>query len=169
MSIPKEVANRVLTNLDLAAAKIEDLAKDNKIEPHVAAEIIGEIDAFADRFQVAAFGEKAFKSHQAKVLKQDADEPYMKTFENPNKVISGDSDEPYMHKTEKGFNSDARPNFDADMTMQVTDRKEPTVRDVSEWADAPKKQPSQTGGFGGKSTRQGAEKPASKPAKTWAD
>ncbi len=163
----RKVANQILTNLDETANRIDALAKAGKINPKVAAQLCGEIDAFADKFQVAAFGESNLKGHQAKVLKQDSDEPYMKTFENPNKPIQTDADEPYMHKVEKSFNSDAIDTYDQDRSTTVTDRKEHEIRDVSEWADGTKPQPSWTGGKGGKSVRSSATYDR-KPAKNWA-
>jgi len=170
--IQKQVANKVLANLDETANKIDLLAKAGKMDPRVAAALTRDIDTFADRFQVAAFGKDALKRHAtkvAKVLQKDSDEKYMDTFDNPNKVIQSDSDEPYMHKTEKSFNADGIDNYDQDRTTTVTDRKEHQVRDLSEWAEPTKKQPSWTKGPAGKSTKQGSEAPRTASAgKTWA-
>ena len=157
----KQLANKILSNLDETANLIDKLAKDGKLDPKVAAELNGNIDSFSDRFQVAAFGQKSlagWKSKVGKVLQQDSDEPYMKTFENPQKPIQTDADEPYMHRTEKSFNCDSIPTYDSDDTSGVTDRKEHAVRDLSELSDPTKQQPSWTSGPAGKSTRQGAEK-----------
>lgn len=155
MPIPKHIANKVLTNLDSAAQKLESLVKSGKADPRVAS-IIRDIDSFADRFQVASFGPDNLRAHQAKVLKRDSEEVYMDTFNNPVKVIHGDDDESFMHSTPASFNSKAIPNFDADRSSTVTDRNEYDVRGLNEWADGTKKQPSWARGSAGKSTRQGS-------------
>lgn len=162
----RQVANKILTNLDETAGRLDALAKGGKINPKVASQLVRAIDNFADRFQVAAFGEDNLKNHQAKVIKQDSDEPYMKTYDNPNKPIQTDPDEPYMHKVDKSFNSDAIDTYDADRSSTVTDRKEHDIRDVSEHSDGTKPQPSWTGGKGGKSVRSSSAR-SPKPAKTW--
>lgn len=157
MAIDKNIANRVLTNFDRVAGKIEKLAADGKIEPASAAALVREIDTYADRFQVAAYGADKLAAHKAKVAKvfqSDSDEKFMKTFDNPNKLISGDSDEDYMKE------------FDTDNSSEVTERDEHQVRDLSEHADGTKKQPSWARGPAGKSTRQGAQAPAA-PARRW--
>lgn len=177
MTIEKQVANRVLANLDETANKIEALAKSGKMDPRLAAALTKDIDSFADKFQVAAFGPDSLKRHAqkvAKVLQKDSDEKYMDTFDNPNKVLQSDSDEPYMHKTEQSFNAKGIDNYDQDRTTTVTDRDEYQVRDLSEWTEKTKKQPSWSKGPAGKSTKQGSA-PAAKPAaprtastgKTW--
>lgn len=174
MPIAKEVANQVLTNLDKVAARLEKLASEGKIDPKVAASLVKEVDNYADRFQVAAFGPDAFRNFKAKVLKKDSDEKYMDTFDNPNKVIQSDSDEDFMHKTGPSFNSKGIDNYDADRTTTVSERKEYDIRDLNEYAGGTKKQPSWPGGSAGKSTKQGSQRPAqaaARPApkaeKTW--
>lgn len=170
MPIQKDFANKVLTTLDTTANTIDSLAKAGKIDPRVASQITKDIDSFSDRFQVAAFGEKSLSAHQskvAKVIKQDADEAYMKTFENPIKPITTDADEPYMHKAEHGYNSTKdEETFDADRSSSVHDRNEYAVRDLNEFAEGTKKQPSWDKGPAGKSTKQGSAAP--RTAKTWA-
>ena len=157
----KQLANKILSNLDETANLIDKIAKNGKLDPKVAAELNGNIDSFSDRFQVAAFGKKSlagWKSKVARVDQMDSDEIYMKTFDNPQKVLQSDADETFMHHTEKSFNCDSIPTYDSDDTSGVTDRKEYAVRDLSEHADPTKQQPSWSGGPAGKSTRQGAEK-----------
>jgi hypothetical protein len=158
----KGLANKILTNLDETANLIDKLAKDGKVNPKVASELTRNIDSFADRFQVAAFGKGSLENWRAKLARvdqMDSDEAhYMKTFDNPQKPIQTDADEPYMHRTEKSFNCDSIPTYDSDDTSQVTDRKEYDVRDLNEYAGGTKPQPSWTGGRGGKSTRQGAKR-----------
>lgn len=163
MPIDKKVANKVLQTLDDTAKRIEVLKVAGKIDPKIASGLVREIDAYADRFQVAAFGKTSFQKFVGKVLKQDSDEPYMKTFENPNKVIESDSDEPYMHKAPPSFNSKGIDTYDQDATTTVSDRKEYDIRDLSEYSTQ-SKQPSWPGGSAGKSTKQGATRPAAKPA-----
>jgi hypothetical protein len=161
----KQLANQILTNLDETANLIDKLAKAGKVDPKVASELTGNIDSFADRFQVAAFGKgslQTWKAKVGKVLQRDSDEPYMETFQNPQKPIQTDPDEPYMHRTEKSFNCDSIPTYDSDDTSQVTERKEYAVRDLSEHADPTKQQPSWSGGPAGKSTRQGSQQPEKK-------
>lgn len=169
MTIEKNVANRILANLEKTADKVESLAKAGKLDPRVASQLVGQLDGFADKFQVAAFGPKSLevqKAKVAKVLQSDSDEKYMDTFDNPNKPLETDADEPYMHKTEAPFNGKAQPTFDQDRTTTVSERDEYNVRDVSEWADGTKKQPSWSKGPAGKSTKQGSTAPAS--GKSWA-
>lgn len=164
----RKEANEILSNLDKTANQIEKLGTSGVIKPETAKKICHELDAFADKFQVAAFGAQNLQQHQAKVLKRDSDEPWMDTFENPNEPLKTDADETFMHMVDKSFNSDAIDTFDADRTNTVTDRKEHDVRDVSEHSNGTKPQPSWTGGKGGKSTKQGATRPRAAGEKTWA-
>jgi len=166
--INKKIAAQVLDTLDNTGNVLEGLAKSGHLDPKVASELIHHIDTSADRIQIAAFGEKGFEAYKAKVakvIKQDSDEPYMKTFDNVNAPEKVEADEPYMHKTEPSFNSKSIPTFDQDASSTVSDRNEYDVRDLSEWTDKTKKQPSWPGGSSGKSTKQGSERRASK---TWA-
>lgn len=169
----KKLANRVLSTLDKTAKDLESLVEEKKIDPKVASQMIKNIDTFADRFEVAAFGEKNLVTRKAKVLQRDPDEKFMETFDNPQKPIKTDPDEPYMHDTGPTWSGKGMKTYDSDDTSQVIDRKEYNVRDVSEWADGTKKQPTWESGPAGKSTHQGAKKPVSKPKlkpaeKTWA-
>lgn len=177
MAIDKKIANEVLQTLDNTAQRIEKLQAAGRIDPRVATGLIKEIDTFADRFQVANFGKESFQRFVSKVIKKDSDEKFMDTFDNPNKVIQSDSDEPYMHKAPPSFNSKGIDTYDQDATTTVSERKEYDVRDLNEYAGGTKKQPTWPGGSAGKSTKQGAAKPApraaTKPApkpaaKTWA-
>ncbi len=167
----KKVASQVLASLDSTGNEIEGLAKAGLIDPKIAAELLHNIDTTADRIQVAAYGAEsleAYKGKVAKVIKQDSDEPYMKTFENPQKPLQTDSDEPYMHTAPGGFNSKPVPTFDSDDTSQVSERDEYDVRDLSEHANKTTKQPSWPGGSSGKSTKQGSSRQASAPrGKSW--
>lgn len=168
--INKKIAAQVLDTLDSTGNEVERLMKAGFLDPKVAGELIHHIDSSADRIQTAAFGPnglEAYKAKIAKVIKQDSDEPYMKTFENVNAPEKVEADEPYMHKTEPSFNSKSIPTFDQDNSATVSERNEYDVRDLSEWTDKTTKQPSWPGGSSGKSTKQGSERRASAP-KTWA-
>jgi hypothetical protein len=75
----------------------------------------------------------------------------MSTFEKPFGVHRSDPDEPYM------------TSYDVDQSHNVTDRDEHKIRDLNEYADGTKRQPSWARGPAGPSTRQGSAKP-----KRWA-
>lgn len=177
MTIEKQIASRTLNRLDSIAARIEKLKAEGKLNPKVAAELLHNVDTFADKLQIAAYGKgnfMAFQAKVAKVIQKDPDEKYMDTYDNPNKVIESDSDEPYMHKTEQSFNAKAIDNYDQDRTTTVSERSEYQVRDLNEHAGGTKKQPSWSGGSAGKSTKQGAARSAARsapvvPPKKWAD
>jgi hypothetical protein len=178
----KQIANRVLSTLDSTAEQLDGLAKAGKIDPRLANSIAHDIDVFADKFEVAVYGKenlskRVAKLHQAKVMQRDSDEEYMKTFENPIKPITTDADEPYMHKVQHGYNSTKdMETYDADISRSVAERPEFQVRDLNEWSDGTKKQPSWEGGPAGKSTAIGSAPrqaprtaaPAKPAAKTWA-
>ena len=171
MTIEKTTANRILSNLDTAAQRLEGLAKSGKIDPRLASSLIRDIDGFADRFEVAAFGKGNLQRRMAKVLKRDPDEKYMETFENVNKPLKTEPDEEFMHKVGPSFNAKGIGTYDVDRSSTVSERDEYAVRDVSEWADGTKKQPSWARGPAGKSTKQGSTRQASvapRGQKTWA-
>lgn len=166
----KDLANKILTNLEHSATEIEKLASEKHLDAKIATDLVSKIDDFADKFEIAFFGEESFKRRQAKVIQRDKDEPYMDTFDNPNKVIQSDKDEPYMHGAPAGFNAKPIGTFDVDQTSTVTDRDEYNVRDLNQYAGGTKKQPSWNKGSAGKSTKTGSEVPkVEKPEKTWAD
>jgi len=161
ISMDKTTANKILTALDRTADEIQTLIKSKKIDPKVAAQVIKNIDSFADKFEVTAFGAKNLASRKAKVIQQDNDEPYMKAFENTVGPLQTEPDEPYMKKIGPSFNSKEINTYDTDRSSVVENRNEYDVRDLSEWTDKTKKQPSWEHGSSGKSTRQGS-------SKTWA-
>lgn len=166
MTIDKTVANKILTNLDAAAGRIEDLAKAGKIDPRLASSLLREIDGFADRFEIAAFGIDSFKRRVSKVIKRDPDEMYMDTFENTVKPLKTDEDEEFMHRVGPSFNSKGIGTYDVDRSSAVADRDEYDVRGLNEWSEGTKKQPSWARGPAGKSTRQGST--YWRGEKTWA-
>jgi hypothetical protein len=142
----KRIANKILTNLEYAATELENLAKAGKVDPRLAAQLVSDIDGFSDKFEMSIFGVDSFKNRQAKVLQMDNDEPYMRTFDNPNKVITSDKDEAYMHTAPGGYRSDDIGTFDVDRSATVVDRQESAVHDLSPFADKTKQQPSWTSG-----------------------
>jgi hypothetical protein len=148
-------AAEILKTLDETASQIEKLAKEGYINPKIASQVVSRIDSFSDKYQASVFGVDGLKAHQAKVLKRDSDEPYMDTFNNPQKVIKSDPDEPYMHVAPGGYSGKDIPTFDNDVSSSVSERDEYDVRDLSEWSDKTKKQPSWSKGSKGKSTAQG--------------
>lgn len=157
----KRLASELLGALERTANDLDALASEGRVNPETIKEVVSNIDAFSDKLEIAAFGKESFENRKAKVIRQDPDEPYMKTFENPQAPIITESDEPYMHDTGPTWSGPGVKTFDSDDTTQVTDRPEHTVRDLSEWSDKTKQQPSWAGGAAGKSTRQGS-------SKTWA-
>lgn len=167
----KHLANRILTNLEHTANEIEKLANSGHIDTRLASDLVSKIDGFSDKFEIATFGLESFRARQAKVLQRDKDEPYMDTFNNPNKVISGDKDEPYMHSVGPSFNSKGIGTFDVDRSSAVADRDEYQVRDLNAYAEGTKKQPSWAHGSAGKSTKIGTydKSEKTKPEKTWAE
>ncbi len=158
----KKIANRVLATLDSTANEIDQLKVAGKIDPRLAAQLSRNIDTFADKFEVAVFGpdnlnRRASKVRQARVIQRDGDEKYMETFENPVKPITTDADEEYMHKAKHGYNSTKdQGTYDVDRSSTVIDREEYAVRDLNEWSDGTKKQPSWSKGPAGKSTAIGS-------------
>ncbi len=165
----KKIANKILTVLDQTASQLEGLSKTGSLDPKLASALIKDIDTFSDKFEATFYGNDSLVRRQAKVLKQDPDEGYMKTYENPVKPIKTDADEEYMHKLGPSFNSKAIGTYDVDRSSTVSERDEYAVRDLSEWSDATQKQPSWAKGSAGKSTKTGATAPeAPKGPKTWA-
>jgi hypothetical protein len=161
--IPKNVANKVLSNLDVAASRIEQLAKSGKMDARLASSLVRELDSFADRFEVSAFGKDSFKRRQATLLKGDADErQYMDTFDNTVKPLKVSADEPYMHESGASARWDSIPTFDADRSSVVMNRPEYAVVGQSEFSNGGRseKQPSMTSSL---------KKHKASGPKTWAD
>jgi hypothetical protein len=157
----KRLASELLATLEHTANDLDALASKGQVNPETIKEVVSNIDSFSDKLEIAAFGKESFEKRKAKVIRQDSDEPYMKTFDNPQKPIQTESDEPYMHDTGPTWSGKGVKTFDSDDTSQVIDRPETQVRDLSEHSDKTKQQPSWAGGSAGKSTRQGS-------TKTWA-
>lgn len=169
----KQIVNKVLANLDDTATRIGALVKEGKMDARLASSIVRDIDAFADKFEIAAFGQESFnarraKMRQAKVIEHDPDEKYMETFQNTVKPLETDPDEGYMHKMDASFNGKAQDTYDMDRSSTVSERDEYQVRDLNEYPPGTKKQPSWPRGPAGKSTKQGATAPRTASIKTWA-
>ena len=163
----KRIASQVLSTLDSTAKEVEELLAGGHVNSEEAGKLLHNIDSFADRLQIAAYGKASFRAFQAKVLERDSDEPWMDTFNNVQEPIQTDPDEPYMHMAPGGYNSKDMPTYDSDDSSGVTERDEYAVHDLSEYSDPTKQQPSWARGPAGKSTKQGSGKPKI-AAKTWA-
>lgn len=162
MRMDKQAAKTIINMLEETASSVEQ--SSSKLNPQlatVAGQIVRDLDLASDRIEIAAFGKEAFEKRRAEVLQRDKDEPWMDTFENVQKPIITEKDEPYMHESGKSYNGKSIKTYDSDDSSQVRHRDEHEVRELSEWADKTKQQPSWEKGPAGKSTRQGS-------AKTWA-
>lgn len=161
--IHKSIANKVLSNLDSAANRLEQLAKQGKISSRVATSLIRDLDGFADRFEVTAFGKDSFKRRVSTWMSGDKDESqYMTTFDNTVKPLKVDADEPYMHTTGPSARwSDGIGTYDVDRSSTVMSRPEYNVVGQSEFSN------------GGKTVAQpswpGAGKNHKASTKQWAD
>lgn len=158
LTMDKRLAGSILSRLEQTANELQSHLASGQLSDESKADlkkIISGLDQVSDRVEISAFGEESFKQRQAKVLEKDPDEKYMDTFDNPQKVIESEPDEPYMHDTGPTFQGKGVKTFDSDDTSQVTERDEFNVREVSEWADGTKKQPSWSKGPAGKSTAWG--------------
>lgn len=97
-----KLANETLATLDRVAGTIQSRYASWGMSQEVAKQIVNGLDKTADELEAGLFGEQSFKARQvevlkqAKVIQQDADEPYMATFNQPTKPIKTDADEPYM-------------------------------------------------------------------------
>jgi len=162
--IPKSVANKVLSNLDSAASRIESLVNEGKIGARVASTLVRDLDSFADRFEVAAFGKENLSRRISTLMKGDKDEEhYMKSFDNVNAPLKVQADESYMHESGDSARWDSIPTFDQDNSSAVMNRPEYAVVDQSKWSNDGKSvaQPSLISGPLKKHKASGP--------KTWAD
>lgn len=94
--------NTILAHLDKAAEEIQANHEALGIPFDLAKEAVNNLDKTADELETSAFGQASLERRQvellkeAKVIQRDGDEPYMMTFENPQKPLQTDADEPYM-------------------------------------------------------------------------
>jgi len=111
MTMPKFAAKDaeiILTRLDKLASTIQSNHEAWGMPFETAKAIVNDLDKTADTIEIATFGADSFASRQAEVIQRDADEPYMKTFENVQAPIQTESDEPYMKEYSVDTSSDVR-------------------------------------------------------------
>lgn len=95
-------ANELLSRLDAVAKHIQANYAKWGMPKEAAKPLVNHLDKIADELEVLAFGQDSFNRRQvemlkaAKVIQQDSDEPYMKTFNSPMAPHQTDADEPYM-------------------------------------------------------------------------
>lgn len=100
-------ATHVLAGIDLLADVIEKDHVALGLEPKQAEELALHLDKTADLLEVACYGADNLAKRKiklakdaadkvAKVIQKDSDEPYMDTFNAPQKPHQSDADEPYM-------------------------------------------------------------------------
>lgn len=109
----KKAADITLGRLDRAASAVQANYEAWGLSFDDAAGIVHHLDRVADDLEAKAFGPGSMVARQveiikknvqaelhqcrtAKVLHQDADEPYMKSFAVSQGVVQADGDEPYM-------------------------------------------------------------------------
>ena len=92
-------ASEILGRLDRIASTIQANHGEWGMPFEQAKTLVNQIDQVADAVEVMSFGEQSLQTRQrevmAQVIQQDADEPYMGTFERGT-VVQSDADEPYM-------------------------------------------------------------------------
>lgn len=102
--IASQDADRLLTRLDRLAATVQAKYASWGMPFEAAKEIVNAIDKTADEVEVTAFGRQSLARRQeevmggktARVIQRDADEKYMDTFKNPMQPRQVEADEPYM-------------------------------------------------------------------------
>lgn len=99
----KEAAEKVLTHLDSIASEIIAKYACMGLDAGDAKTLVNDLDRVADLVEVSAFGPESFErrrqevvAKKAKVIQQDSDESYMRTFDAPSSVHQQDADEGYM-------------------------------------------------------------------------
>ena len=161
--VPKNIANKVLSNLDSAASRLESLVREGKMDTRLASSLIRDIDAFADKFEVAAFGKDSFNRRKATLISGDDDEKkYMASFNNVNAPLVTMPWEKFMHESGPSARWDSIGTYDVDRSSTVSNRPEFAVVGQSEWSNGGKSvaQPSSPGAL---------KKHKASTAKTWAD
>jgi hypothetical protein len=95
-------ANEALSRLDTLAATIQKRYASWGMSATEAKAAVNSLDSVADTLEKLAFGEESLQARQievlkqAKVIQQDSDESYMKTFNAPTGPKQTDGDEPFM-------------------------------------------------------------------------
>lgn len=96
------VASTVLGRLDMLAQTVTQRYSSWGMAQEDAKRVVNALDAVADDFERQVFGEESLQARQievlknAKVIEQDSDEAYLRTFNAPSTPIQTDADEPYM-------------------------------------------------------------------------
>jgi hypothetical protein len=97
-----KVASELLGRLDKIAHEIQANYAAWGMSLNEARPLVQNFDKLADQLEAHFFGERSLQARQievlkvAKVIQQDSDEPYMKTFNAPMAPHQTDADEPYM-------------------------------------------------------------------------
>jgi hypothetical protein len=97
-----KAASELLGRVDKIAQEIQANAKSWGMSIEEARPLVNGLDKLADELETRFFGAKSLQNRQietlkqAKVIQQDSDEPYMKTFNSPMAPHQTDADEPYM-------------------------------------------------------------------------
>lgn len=98
----KAAASEVLLRLDTMATQITEKFASMGLDEGTAKALVNDLDRVADIVEASSFGSDSLAVRQvevlkqAKVLQQESDESYMKTFDNPMSVHQQDADEGYM-------------------------------------------------------------------------
>ena len=161
--IPKNIANKVLSNLDTAASRIESLVKQGKMNSRLASALVRDLDGFADKFEASAFGSDSLNRRKATLISGDADEKhYMSTFDNTVKPLVVNPERPYYHESGESARWDSIGTYDTDRSSTVSKRPEYAVVGQSEFSNGGKTvaQPSWSGP---------AKKHKASGSKNWAD
>jgi hypothetical protein len=97
-----KTASELLGRLDKIALEIQANHANWGMTLAEARPLVNGLDKLADDLEARFFGAASLQRRQvevlktAKVIQQDSDESYMKTFNNPTAPIQTDADEPYM-------------------------------------------------------------------------
>ncbi len=97
-----KTASELLGRVDRIAHEIQVNHASWGMSLEDARPLVQTIDKLADDLETRFFGAASFQRRQidvlktAKVIQQDSDESYMKTFNSPMAPIQTDADEPYM-------------------------------------------------------------------------
>lgn len=98
----RQAADQILGRLDKSAAEIQANYAKWGLSFETARGMVNYLDRVADDFEKSVYGAESLQRRQvmelkkAKVIQQDADEPYMKAFVVDQGVVQQDGDEPYM-------------------------------------------------------------------------
>lgn len=98
----KQAADQILGRIDKCAKEIQANHQAWGLPFESAKALVNHLDKCADDFEKGVYGESSLQSRQvevlkqAKVIKQDADEPYMQSFVVDQGIVQQDGDEPYM-------------------------------------------------------------------------